>query len=446
MKNNRSPFTIVMVFVVFGVVWMVLTSVVVHFAGIGRPVLVLLGPVNLAVFVMFAAWLMFTFIAKGQNKIGGSRQQQSRDNFEMLDGLETVPIILVAADKNGVITMFKGNKPHSIGCNLEEITGRPVDEVFKNCEDISDDFKRALDGESFENVRSWGNQVFQWYFRPSYDQQDNVRAVIGVAVDVTERIHRERELTKAKEAAEQAQRVRSEFIANLSHEIRTPLNIVTGYAGILRMKYGGETEEEDEEIYASIDEASDRLMNTVEKLVDVSRFNSGDFHTKLTEISLSQIINDVYEDFARVAVKKNLELTVHPPEPDIYVIADQHALRRAMAEVLENALKFTLKGKVDIRTEKVNDERAVVVVEDTGIGIAAEFMEHVFEEFSQEEGGPSRPFEGNGLGLALAKNFIELCNGDITLESEKGKGTKVMISLPVRQEAETISGSMEAQG
>jgi len=446
MKKDRSSFTIVMVFIELGVVWIVITSIIVHFIDIDRPVLVLLGPLNAAIFVITAALLMFRLIAKAQNKIRESQEQLSQSRLQMLEVLEKVPIILMVADKDGVITISKGSGPYSVGYKLEEIVGRSVDKIFKDSKEISRDFERALAGESLQEVRSWGSHVFQCYYRPSYDQHGRVCAVIGVAVDITERIQHVQDLSTAKEEAERANRVRSEFNANLSHEIRTPLNVITGYAGILSMKHGSEMREEDQEIYSAIDEASNRLMNTVEKILDVSRFRSEDFRTELTEISLSQIFNDLYNDFAKIAKRKSLELTIRLPDKDIHVVADQHALRRALTEILENAVKFTSKGKVDIKAQKVKDDTAAIIIEDTGIGIEPGFREYAFEEFTQEEGGYSRPFEGSGLGLALAKNFIELCGGEIQLDSEKGKGTKVSIYIPIPQETEVTSDSQEDQG
>ena len=441
MRNNRSPFSIVMVFVQLGIVWIVITSIVVHFIHIDRDVLVLLGPLNAAVFVIIAAFLMHQLIVKAQNKIRASWEQLSESRLQLLEVLEKVPIILMAADKNGVITISEGSGPYLVAYKLKEIVGRSVYEVFKNNEDICQDFERALAGASSQKIRTWGNHIFQCYFRPSYNQHGDVRAVMGVGIDITERIKYERKLIKAKEEAERANRVRSEFIANLSHEIRTPLNIITGFASVLIAKHSSEMEEEDQELYSNIDEASERLMNTVEKLLDISRFRNEDFQTELTNISLSQIFSDMYYDFAKKAEKKGLDFTVSFPEKDIHILADEHALRRALTEVLDNAVKFTPDGKISIRAQKGKDDRAIIMIRDTGIGIDPGFGEKAFEEFSQEESGYSRSYDGTGLGLALAKNFIELCGGEIRLESEKGKGTMVMIYIPISQEAEAAVDS-----
>ncbi|NOY06878.1 MAG: PAS domain-containing protein [Chlorobi bacterium] len=446
MKKDHSPVAIVTAFIILGTVWIVTTSIVEHFIKFDRSILILLGPLNAAVFIITAALLMFRLIGKAQKKLRDSQGQLSQSRLQLLEVLENVPIILMAANKDGVITVSKGTGPYSVGERLEEIVGRTIDEIFKDSKEIRGDFERAFRGESFQEVRSWADHVFQCYYRPSYDRDGNVRAVMGVAVDITERVQREREITRAKEEAERANRVRSEFIANLSHEIRTPLNIVAGYATILRMKHGSELGEEEQEIYSTIDEASDRLMNTVEKILDVSRFRSEDFRMELTEVSLTQIFNDLNYEFARIAKKKKLELNIYLPEKEIYVHADQHAMRRALKEILENAVKFTSEGKIEIKAMKTTDDTVEISIEDTGIGIGSVFKEYAFDEFTQEEGGYSRPYEGTGLGLALAKNFIELCGGKIELESEKGKGTKVKIRLPISKESEAASDGQEDQG
>ncbi len=446
MKKDRSPVAIVTAFIVLGTIWIVVTSIVGYFVEFNRSILILLGPLNAAVFVILAALLMFRLIGKAHKKLRESEGELSQSRRQLLEVLENVPIILMAANKDGVITVSKGSGPGSVGYKLEEVVGKTIDEIFKDSQEIRGDFKRAFKGECFQEVRSWGDRVFQCYYRPSYDERGNARAVMGVAVDITERVQHERELTRAKEEAERANRVRSEFIANLSHEIRTPLNIVAGYATILRMKHGEKGGEEDQEIYSTIDEASNRLMNTVEKILDVSRFRSDDFRMELSQISLSQVFSELHYEFSRIAEKKKLELNIHLPGKDIYVLADQHALRRALTEVLENALKFTPEGRIDIRTKKIGEGTAEIIIEDTGIGIGSVFKEFAFDEFTQEEGGYSRPYEGTGLGLALARNFIELCGGTIELESEKGKGTKIIIHLSLSRETEVASGSQEDQG
>ena len=434
-----------MTFLALGVVWIFVTVMIVHFITLDNSILVFLGPVNATVFLITAALLMFRLITKAQSKLRESQGQLSQSRLQLLEVLEKVPIILMVADKNGVVTISKGRGEHSVKYDVQGVAGRTLDEIFKDNEEIRSDFQHALAGKPLQAVRSWGERVFQCFYQPSNDEHGNVQAVIAVAVDITDRARHERELLKAKEEAERANRVRSEFIANLSHEIRTPLNIVAGYASILRMKYSSEIGEEDQEIYSTIDEASDRLMNTVEKILDVSRFRNEDFRADLSEISLSQILNDLNYEFHRIAKKKKLELNIYLPEDDVHVLADQHALRRALTEVLENAVKFTPEGKIDIKTKQV-DGTAEIIIEDTGIGIGTVFKEFAFDEFTQEEGGYSRPYEGTGLGLALAKNFIELCGGKIRLESEKGKGTIIIIYLPISQETETTSNNQENRG
>jgi len=436
MKKKYSPLALVIMFVITGIVWFVFSNYGSFFVRLQPANQGLWHLISDGFFVFAAAVLIYMFVRESQREIRKSWEELLQYKLRFKEVADKAPIILMAVDKQGIFTLAEGSGLRGMGYKPEAVVGKSVFDVFRKRRDLLRSYERALRGDDFGEVQSWDDHKFQCYYRPSYDFQGNVDGVIGVAVDITERVHYEQDLVRVKEEAERANRVRSEFIANLSHEIRTPLNVIVGYLSIIEMKYRHLVDDEDRQIFSTVDEAGTRLLNTIEKILDISRLRNDDYEPDIREIVLAQIMNDRYAAFAGTAKKQGLKFSMDIPDRDIVVVTDRHALSRAITEVLENAVKFTPKGRIDVNAQKIRKNKAVITVTDTGIGISPEFKKIAFEEFTQEVGGYSRPYEGTGLGLALAKNFIELCGGEIRLESEKGKGTMVMIYIPISQEAE----------
>jgi len=252
-----------------------------------------------------------------------------------------------------------------------------------------------------------------------FDEQDAKHIVIR---DVTMEERHKAELIAAKERAEQSDKLKDAFIANISHEIRTPLHIVIGYSNLITNELVGNLYPEMESYFQAIRRGSQRLMRTVEHILNISSIQVGTFSVRPEEIRVSDRVAELVQEMTSLAKKKGLELTFTTECPAAILYADRYCIDQAVSNVIDNAIKFTKKGEVSTRVYCV-DRRVCIEIRDTGIGISPEYLPKVFSVFSQEASGYTRPFDGLGLGLSLTKKYVELNRGSITVKSRKGKGT-----------------------
>lgn len=244
--------------------------------------------------------------------------------------------------------------------------------------------------------------------------------------DVTIRMEYERGLVEAKEHAEEMDRMKSAFLANISHELRTPLSGIMGSAQLL----AEDIDDEKREFTQFIMESGQRLLDTLSAILEFSRLESGAVAARIERIPLRQKITRIAEEFRARAEAKNLSLEIELPQEELEVDASSSSLERLLGILLENALKFTQQGSVTVRLERSAD-CAVVRIRDTGIGIETEFLSNLFMEFRQESDGLSRSHEGAGLGLAIARRLVETMKGTISVESTKGVGSTFSVQIPL---------------
>jgi len=236
----------------------------------------------------------------------------------------------------------------------------------------------------------------------------------------------------AKKAADRANRLKSEFLATMSHEIRTPLNVMLGYVHLLE-RDGRIDAHLRREAFAKIEQAGDRLLETIDKLIDMSRLQLDDFPFDAEPLDLNAVMAGCIRELTPLAERKSLDLLTDFPSEQLVVYFDPYALRHALSNVIENAIKYTEQGSVRIRIGQA-PPWAVIEVIDTGVGIDRNYLPRVFDHFSQEYSGYDRPYEGTGLGLAISKRFLAGGGGTIALDSKKGAGTHVTIRVPLASE------------
>lgn len=256
-------------------------------------------------------------------------------------------------------------------------------------------------------------------------EDGEVVEIHGMIQEVTERKQRERELRAAKEEAEEASRLKSAMLANMSHEIRTPLTSITGFSEVLKENLEGELAGFAEKTYTS----SQRLMKTLDSVLQLSKLEAG-VHTLDREVvSLKAVINETVE-MLRLTADPTLEIETSLPEGAVEGRWNEGALNRIVGNLIENAIKFTPPdGHIEVRVRE-EVERVHLQVEDTGIGIREEFQETIFEAFRQESSGVLREYEGSGLGLSIVQRLVEVLDGEIEVESEKNVGTCFTVHLP----------------
>ncbi|MEB2308578.1 MAG: ATP-binding protein [Candidatus Brocadiaceae bacterium] len=241
-----------------------------------------------------------------------------------------------------------------------------------------------------------------------------------------------KQLRQANIALEQANRLKSEFLATMSHELRTPLNAIIGFAEVLKDNVIGPLNKEQKECLDDIHSSGQHLLSMINNILDFSKIEAGKFELTYEEFSFEEVIGEVLNAVFEFANKKGIRMQTqfHPDIP--LIIADKVKFKQIMFNLLSNAIKFTPEnGKVTIYA-KLAEQYIQIEVIDTGIGIKSEDIDKLFKPFLQLDGSYSRRYEGTGLGLILTKHLVELQGGKIWVESEYGKGSTFTFTLPIK--------------
>ncbi len=254
---------------------------------------------------------------------------------------------------------------------------------------------------------------------------------IALVNDITERKKISENLILAKEKAEQSDKLKTEFLAGMSHEIRTPVNTIVNFVSLIKNEIGNEMNENMAFAFQMINNGSKRLIRTIDSILNMSQFQTGSYEVFVEKISLvDNILFPLINEFEQTAKGKNLKLIFENDSYKSDIKGDEYTLKQLFINLIDNAIKYTEEGFVKVKLYS-NEKYYRVDIEDSGIGMSKEFIPSLFQPFSQEEQGYTRSFDGNGLGLALVKKYIDLNNGKISVESEKGKGTIFKVQLPI---------------
>ncbi len=244
-----------------------------------------------------------------------------------------------------------------------------------------------------------------------------------------------KELEMAKVAAEAANRAKSGFLSNMSHELRTPLNAIIGFSEVLYDQKFGSLNEIQKDYLNDVLGSSKHLLSLINDILDLAKVESGKMELALSDFSLNELLEHSLVFIKEKAFKQNIELSLGIAEEVGYIRADERKIRQVVFNLISNAIKFTPDGcKIGINARIIGSE-AEVSVWDTGIGIAPEDQGKLFKEFLQLENTLTKQYKGSGLGLSLAKKFLELHGGKIWVESEgRGKGSSFKFTLPIKGE------------
>ncbi|MCX9084542.1 MAG: ATP-binding protein [Candidatus Methanoperedens sp.] len=243
----------------------------------------------------------------------------------------------------------------------------------------------------------------------------------------------EASLKEARDGAENANKVKSEFLSTMSHELRTPLNSIIGFSDLLKQKMMGELNPKQEHYIDNILNSSKHLLSLINDILDLSKIESGKIEMNVERISLPAAIKDTLEMVKTTAMKHNIKI-IKEFDPDLeFIEADKQKLKQIFFNLLSNAVKFSKKngGSITIITKKL-DEMVQISVSDSGVGIKKEDMGKLFNKFQQIESATHNKYGGTGLGLAISKELVELHGGKIMAESKYGDGTTFILKLPLK--------------
>lgn len=276
------------------------------------------------------------------------------------------------------------------------------------------------------------NNEFPIMLYASYVVNDfnEIIGLVGLAIDITEQKEYEKHLIKAKEQAEKSSKLKDAFIANISHEVRTPLNGIVGMTSIMKEMLSEKLGDEELKIFDIIENSSKRLTRTMDMIMNISRLQVGEFSVHRYKINIKKCILKVIDEYIPFAKEKGLEFNfIDKTKVDVEICFDEYCLTKSLSNIIDNAIKFTDKGKVEVFFEQKNDDEFIIKTVDTGIGISEDFMKIIFEPYTQEEIGYNRSYEGIGLGLTIANKMLILNGASLEIESIKGKGSSFSIII-----------------
>lgn len=388
--------------------------------------------VNIPLFdqnIMVSTVIDITYLKEAQKLL-----KESEEQFRKLFENHSVIHLLIDPADGKIINANKA-AANFYGYPVEELTNMRVSKI-----NILSEEKIK---EAMELARKRNKTSFEFQHRLANGEIRDVEVFSGlvelkkkdylysIVHDITEKKNLFKEIVKAKEKAEESDRLKSAFLANMSHEIRTPLNGILGFTGFL-------TEENDitpekKKTYSNIiNKSANNLMQIINDILDISRLETDQLILYTKNFNLFEFITNLEIIYQTKLEEKctNLKLDVLYPPENIYINADESRLNQIFVNLLDNALKFTSEGYIRFGVADIKNDKISFMVSDTGIGIAPSKHEIIFNRFVQAEHKTSQTYGGTGLGLAIVKKLLDLMGGYIKVESEIGKGATFYFDLP----------------
>ncbi len=359
--------------------------------------------------------------------------------LKLIKGIEASPVSIVITDTDGIIEYVNPKFCEITGFSGHEAIGRNTNILKSGL--MSTEYYRQL-WETIQSGNVWQGEMHNrkkdgtlyWEWATITSIKNNKRLItsyIAIKEDITERKKLQTELLEAKEKAEENDRLKSAFLANMSHEIRTPLNSIIGFSELLSDP-DFEADQKTEFIRTIIDNGNNLLV-IISDIMDFSMLEARQMKIRKERISAKKLLNEIIGDFSKKAEQKGIEFHFDQSsdDSDVLIESDTYRLRQIFNNLVGNAIKFTHEGYVEIGF-KLNNKSIEFHVKDSGIGISPEYHQTIFDRFRQVDTAKTRKYGGNGLGLAISKNLVELLGGTIRVESEPGQYSDFFFTIPLR--------------
>lgn len=367
-----------------------------------------------------------------------SRRKKIEKQLNLLNiAIVQSPIIFLITDNKGIIEYINPYFTEITGYTKKEVYGKKpniLNSGTHNKTFFEHLWKTVLSGKIWkgEIKNKKKNGEFYWenaIIAPILDEDNKITHFIGVMEDVTESKKILSDLILAKEKAEESDRLKSAFLANMSHEIRTPMNGILGFTSLLSEPHL--SDEKKDKYIQIIHKSGERLLNTVNDIVEVSKIEAGMISITHSFINVIEITEEILNFFQPQAHSKGLILNFETgiKDKNILISTDKNKLESILTNLIKNAIKYTDTGKIMVSCQLKN-AFIEFCVEDTGIGIPANRQNAIFNRFEQADIEDTRALEGSGLGLAISKSYVELLGGKISVESELDKGSKFTFTIP----------------
>lgn len=364
------------------------------------------------------------------------RLQAEKEIHTLGKAIEQGPSSIVITDAEGKIEFVNNKFTVTTQYHLKEVKGKSP-RIFNpghlSKKEFAELWNTLKNGETWEGEVLNRRKDYTYFWEEvSISGVKNAEGTISnyilIQNDISDKKRIMLDLIKAKERAEESDRLKSAFLSNMSHEIRTPLNSIIGFSELMN---DNDFDPSQRFHYAQIiNKSGTKLLSIISDIMDLSKIEAGEVQIQTRSLSVTQLMIDIQREYAFKAIEKGIELNLDSSKEDVFIESDENKLRQVMINFVGNALKFTERGFIGIGFQ-VKGNFVEFHIKDTGIGIPAEYQEHIFERFRQVESAFTRKYGGNGLGLAISKALVELLGGKVWMESEQGIGSTFYFTIPI---------------
>ncbi len=391
--------------------------------------------------ILSALFISLLFIWALRRQVRKNIQKIAEKEATLARYLENTPIGAISWNKDLQCTDWNKAAERIFGYTHDEAIGRHPTEIILPVsmhENIVEVYRLLLAQSggiqnTNENLTKDGKTITcEWFNTPIINQNGEVTGVASLVQDISDRLHSEKKLLEAKEAAEKANKAKSEFLAVMSHDLRTPLNAIMGFSDMMRQKAFGPIGEARYEGYIEdIHSSGALLVSLINDVLDLSKIESGKYELIDEPVNIPALLDVCARQFRTQLGISDLKLNIEIPSEFPKLRGDERALIQLLNNLISNATKFTSAGGVILVSAGLTNVNSIFIkVKDTGTGMSEDGIKKAMKPFEHASSLHSREHEGTGLGLHLCKNLMTLFGGDLTIVSEVGKGTSVILSFP----------------